>query len=88
MLDANHDFIKEDHASTRKRLRSEANQSVGLASLKDAGHNEAANEQERKKQVFEGVIHKFNLFKLNVLLICESWPSFSVGLEGDANFVF
>ena len=36
----------------------------------------------RKKQRFEGVVRKFELFKLNILIIAEFWPSVIVGLEG------
>ena len=82
MLDTNHDFIQEDHASTRKRLRLEVSRSDDLTSLKEAGQEEVAINQEQKKQVFEGVIHKFDLFKLNVLLICEYFVIFIYGAMG------
>ena len=37
----------------------------------------------RKKQIFQGVVKKFVLSKLNILIISESWPSVIVGLESN-----
>ena len=72
------------HTVTRKRLRLKAS-NEGDSRVGDGGGNDRQEEMEeggvRKKQVFQGVMKKFILIKLDILIIAEFWPSVVVGLE-------
>ena len=70
---------------TRKRLR-EKSSSVGEAIQGGEYKNYNLEENEaqvRKKQIFQGVVKKFILFKLDILIIAEFWPSLVVGLDSN-----
>ena len=52
--------------------------------IKDVGFKSQCDMEDggiRKKQIFQGIMKKFTLFKLDLLIIADSWPSVVVGLE-------
>ena len=70
---------------TRKRFRDKSSHVVEDSIIKgSSGSVGEIMEEARKKQVFQGVMRKFELFKLNILIVAEHWPSVVVGLEGNS----
>ena len=68
---------------TRKRIRLKSSHVSEDTDVNLRRNIEGEGDQEgsRKKQVYQGLVRKFDIFKYNVLIIAEFWPSIVIGLE-------
>ena len=67
----------------RKRLREKSSMVGEGQEYKEEDGMEIGS--MRKKQIFQGVVKKFVLTKLNILIVSEFWPSVVVGLENNTS---